>query len=78
MSRLDAVRLSKFDLVKQKEGSIFSKLAIFSQPEKHKSILFAQLICTHYSFFENIGRFAKPKKVVSKIWGGRNKVLCFW
>ena len=35
---------------------------------------FAQSICTHYSCFENMGRFATLKKIRSKIWGSKSRV----
>ena len=36
--------------------------------------LFAQSICSHYSCFENMGRFATLKKIRSKIWGSKSRV----
>ena len=36
--------------------------------------LLAQSICTHYSCFENMGRFVTLKKIRSKIWTWKNQV----
>ena len=42
--------------------------------------ILAQSICTHYSCFENMGRFVTLKKIKSKIWtwkkqGEKNRVI---
>ena len=34
---------------------------------------FAQSICTHYSCFENMGRFVTLKKIRSKIWNWKKQ-----
>ena len=52
---ISGLTLSSFEMLKQESG--------ISQNYK-----IAQSICTHYSCFENMGRFVTLKKIRSKIW----------
>ena len=45
-----------------------SNASILWAPDKFFHETLTQSICTHYSCFENMGRFVTLKKIKSKIW----------